>query len=94
MSIFDKIRKGATQAVDKHGDKITRGLDKAAKTADDRTGHKHSDKIRKGVGKAKEGLGRLEGKDDRDRGDEPGGNPPGTAPPGSGPSGPGSTPPH
>jgi MT0933-like antitoxin protein len=96
MSIFDRIRKGATQAADQHGDKISRGLDKAAKSVDERTGHKHSGKIRKGVGKAKEGLSRLESKPDRG-GQSPGDTPPGTTPPGSGPSSPpdtgGSTPP-
>ena len=88
MSIFDKLRKSATKAVDQHGDKITRGLDKAAKTVDERTGHKHSHQIRHGVSKAKEGLRNLE---DRDRGD---GSPPGSTPPESGPKGPpGSNPP-
>ena len=77
MSIFDKLRKGATKAVDQHGDKISRGLDKAAKSVDERTGHKHSHKIRKGVSKAKEGMQRLE---DKDRGE-------------GGPSDSGSTPP-
>jgi MT0933-like antitoxin protein len=67
MSIFDKLRKSATKAVDQHGDKISRGLDKAAKSVDERTGHKHSHKIRKGVSKAKEGMQRLE---DKDRGDD------------------------
>src|SRR5262245_45419736 len=59
MSIFDKLRKSATKAVDQHGDKISRGLDKAAKSVDERTGHKHSHKIRQGVSKAKEGMKRL-----------------------------------
>jgi len=80
MSIFDKLRKSATNAVDQHGDKISRGLDKAAKSVDERTGHKHSHKIRQGVSKAKEGLQRLE---HRDRGH---GGPPGSTPPESGPN--------
>jgi hypothetical protein len=90
MSIFDKLRKSATKAVDQHGDKISRGLDKAAKSVDERTGHKHSHKIRKGVSKAKEGMQRLE---DKDRGD---GGPPGSTPPEPGPNEPpgsGPTPP-
>jgi hypothetical protein len=100
MSIFDKIRKGATKAVDQHGDKITRGLDQAASAVDKRTGHKHSDKIRKGVSKAKEGLERLDQKDDRDLGGPGGGSTPpgrpGQTPPESGPEQPpgtGPTPP-
>lgn len=97
MSIFDKLRKNATKAVDQHGDKISRGLDKAAEAVDKRTGHKHSDKIRKGVTKAKEGMDRLDQKDDRDLGGPPpGSTPPGSTPPDSGPKRPpgtGSTPP-
>lgn len=101
MSIFDKFRKNATKVVDQHGDKISRGLDKAAKTADERTGHKHSDKIRKGVSKAKDGLDRLDEKKDRgpgggSPGSTPPGTPPGSTPPRSGPDSPpgtGSTPP-
>jgi hypothetical protein len=77
MSIFDKLRKGASKAVDQHGDKISRGLDQAAKSVDERTGHKHSHKIRQGVSKAKEGMQKLE---HRDRGDGDGG-PPGSTPP-------------
>ncbi|HWL97402.1 MAG TPA: antitoxin [Nocardioidaceae bacterium] len=90
MSIFDKLRKGATKAVDQHGDKISRGLDKAAKSVDERTGHKHSHKIRKGVSQAKEGMQRL---GDKGQGE---GGPPGSTPPESGPKEPpgtGSTPP-
>ncbi|MGH3368123.1 MAG: antitoxin [Nocardioidaceae bacterium] len=68
MSMFDKLRKNAKKAVDQHGDKISRGMDKAAKSIDDKTGHKHSDKINKGVGKAKEGLEKLDGKNDDDLG--------------------------
>ncbi|MGH3355875.1 MAG: antitoxin [Nocardioidaceae bacterium] len=89
MGIFDKVRDTAKHAVDQHGDKITRGLDSAAKAVDKRTGHKHSDKINKGVRKAKEGLDRQRGKGGPDT------PPPGT-PPESGPQEPpgtGSTPP-
>lgn len=99
MSIFrnlrnlDRLRKTATRAVEQHGDKISRGIDRAAKTVDERTGHKHSDKINKGVSKAKEGLERL---DQQNPGGRGGGTPPPGSPPQSGPKQPpgtGSTPP-
>ena len=92
MGIFDKLRKNATKAVDQHGDKISAGLDKAAKAVDQRTGHKHSDKIAKGVGAAKDGLDKLDNKNDNDLG-RPDAKPPGTEPesgrgrpPGTGPT--------
>ena len=94
MSIFDKLRRSATKVVDQHGDKISTGLDKAAKAVDERTAGKHSDKIAKGVGAAKDGLDRLDQKKDDDLG-RPGATPPGTTPQ-SGPKrapGTGSTPP-
>ena len=50
--------------MDKHGDKIGEGIDKAAKLADQKTQGKYSDKIAKGAGKAKDGLDKLDGKDD------------------------------
>ncbi|MPZ96271.1 MAG: antitoxin [Propionibacteriales bacterium] len=64
MGIFDKIRGSAKKAVDQHGDKITSGLDKAAGAIDKKTGGKYTEKIDKGVGKAKEGLDKLDGKND------------------------------
>lgn len=76
MSFLDKAKKQLTSAVDKHGDKIAKGLDKAAVEADKRTGRKHSDKISKGVKAAKSGLEKLDGKKD----DLPPDNPPTTYP--------------
>ncbi|HET7328699.1 MAG TPA: antitoxin [Nocardioidaceae bacterium] len=66
MSFFDKFRKQASDVVGKHGDKINEGLEKAANKVDERTGGKHTDKIDKGVTKAKEGLGKLDDKNDGD----------------------------
>lgn len=62
MSVFDKVKKQATDVVHKHGDKIQHGLDKAARTADEKTHGKYSEKIQKGVSKAKEGLDKLDDK--------------------------------
>jgi hypothetical protein len=64
MGFLDKLRGRATEAVDKHGDKIAGGLDKAADAANRRTGGKHGDKIDSGVDKAKDALDKLDGKND------------------------------
>lgn len=56
MGFLDDAKDKLNQAVDKHGDKIAQGLDKAAGLADQKTGGKHSDKIATGVAKAKEAL--------------------------------------
>ena len=64
MSFLDKAKNAASDAVDKHGDKIADGIDKAAGLADQKTGGKHSDKIAGGVAKAKEALDKLDGKND------------------------------
>ena len=64
MGFLDKAKKQLTDAVDKHGDKISDGIDKAAAAADKRTGGKHTDKIDKGVAKAKDGLDKLDGRND------------------------------
>jgi hypothetical protein len=75
MSFLDKARGKLTEAVDQHGDKITRGIDKAAAEADRRTGGKHADKIRTGAAKAKDALDKLDQKDDGDLGPSaPGGS--------------------
>ncbi|MFE0802968.1 antitoxin [Streptomyces sp. NPDC058812] len=69
-----------------HGDKIDRGLDKVAKTVDERTKGKYSDRIQTGTGKAKGAMDRLAHKDaDGMDGD---GNTPGTTPGGTPPAGP------
>ena len=68
MGFLDKAKKQLTDAVDKHGDKIADGVDKAARAADQRTKGKHSDKIAKGSAKAKEALEKLDKKDDGDLG--------------------------
>jgi ABC-type transporter Mla subunit MlaD len=64
MSFFDKAKDAAQDAVDKHGDKISEGIDKAATLADDKTGGKHTEKIAGGADKAKDALDKLDGKND------------------------------
>ena len=70
MGMFDDIKKRATAAVDKHGDKIATGLDKAADMADKKTKGKHSGQIDSGVAKAKDALDKLDGRND-DIADDP-----------------------
>ncbi|MFB9313318.1 Rv0909 family putative TA system antitoxin [Nocardioides plantarum] len=68
---MDTIKGKVGVAVDKHGDKIAGGIDKAAAAADKKTGGKHHDKIVKATGKAKDGLDRLDGKNDDIRDQRP-----------------------
>ena len=81
MGFLDKARAKLTGAVDKHGDKIADGIDKAAAAADKRTGGKHTDKITGATGKAKGALDKLDGKGDGDLGRPSGGRPPTGGPP-------------
>ncbi|MBZ6260665.1 antitoxin [Streptomyces olivaceus] len=69
-----------------HGDKIDRGLDKVARTVDERTKGKYSDRIQTGTGRAKDAMERLARKDDGGTGT--GGGTPGGAPGGPPPAGP------
>lgn len=62
MSFFDKARNKLTGAVDRHGDKLATGVDRAAEALDDRTKGKHADRIATGAEKAKEALGKLDGR--------------------------------
>lgn len=64
MGFLDKAKAQVTRAVDQHGDKIAKGVDKAAEAIDGKTGRKHSDKIAKGRTRAKDALDRLDGKND------------------------------
>ena len=68
MGFLDDAKKQLTDAVDKHGDKISEGIDKAAELADQKTGGKHTDKIAGATGKARDALDTLDGKDDGDLG--------------------------
>jgi hypothetical protein len=63
MSIMEKIK----GMLSKHSDKVERGLDQAAKTADKRTGGKYGERIGTAKEKAKEyipkGQGGAEGQE-------------------------------
>jgi hypothetical protein len=90
MGFLDKFRSRATEAVDKHGDKIASGMDKAGQFVDKKTGGKHHDKIEKAKSRAGEALDRLDGKNDDIADERPGTQ---STPPTSPPSPPSSTPP-
>ena len=64
MGFLDKLKNKATEAVDKHGDQIAGGLDKAAGMVDKTTKGKYSDKIKTGNQKAKDALDKLDNKND------------------------------
>lgn len=66
MGYLDKFKAKAQQAVDQHGDKIAKGIDKAASTADQKTKGKYSKHIGTGTAKAKEALDKLDNKRDGD----------------------------
>ncbi|OON75164.1 antitoxin [Streptomyces tsukubensis] len=81
MGFLDNMKAKLGPAKDKvsdlaqqHGDKIGQGLDKAAKTVDQRTGGKYSDKIQSGTDKAKDAVDRMGSKGDGD------GTPPSASP--------------
>jgi hypothetical protein len=59
MSIFDKVKGKAADLARDHGEKVAKGLDKAADAANQRTGGQHADKIRDGAERAKRALDDL-----------------------------------
>ncbi|MCX4979215.1 antitoxin [Streptomyces sp. NBC_00620] len=70
MGLLDNLKAKLAPAKDKvsdlaqqHGDKVSHGLDKAAKVVDEKTKHKYSDRIQTGTGKAKGAMDRLAHKD-------------------------------
>jgi len=75
MGFLDDAKKKLTAAVDKHGDKISGGIDKAASAADKKTGGKYADKIAMGKDKAKTALDNLDKKNGTDRRDDTPGTP-------------------
>ncbi|MER6617306.1 antitoxin [Streptomyces xantholiticus] len=72
MGFLDNLKAKLGPAKDKvshlaqqHEGRIGQGLDKAARTVDDKTKGKYSSKIETGTGKAKDALGRIAHRDDR-----------------------------
>jgi uncharacterized protein YjbJ (UPF0337 family) len=64
MGFLDKLKGKATEMVDKHGDQIADGLDKAAGVVDKKTKGKYRDTIATGNQKAKDALDKLDDKND------------------------------
>ncbi|MCW2786840.1 MAG: hypothetical protein JWP74_3357 [Marmoricola sp.] len=64
MGFLDDAKSKLTKAVDDHGGQIASGLDKAGQLVDKKTKGKYTDKIHTGIGKAKDGLDKLDGKND------------------------------
>ncbi|MFD3524818.1 antitoxin [Streptomyces sp. NPDC058653] len=83
MSFRDSLKARLSPAKDKvsdlaqqHGGRIGEGLDKAAKTVDQRTKGRYSEKIESGTGKAKDALERMAHKGGDDMGSPPSSPPP------------------
>ncbi|MFD9868446.1 antitoxin [Streptomyces niveus] len=88
MSFLDSLKSKLSPAKDKvsdlaqqHGGKIGDGLDKAAKTVDQKTKGKYSDKIESGTGKAKDALERMSHKEGKEGGETGGTTDPPSSPP-------------
>lgn len=64
MGFLDNAKAKLSDAVDKHGDKISDGLTKAGAAADAKTGGKYTAKIDAGIEKARGALDGLDGKND------------------------------
>ena len=64
MGFLDNAKAKLSDAVDKHGDKISDGLTKAGAAADAKTGGKYTDKIHAGIDKARGARDGLDGKQD------------------------------
>ena len=63
-SLVGKAKAGLTGLVDKHGDKVAGGIDKAAGALNRKTKGKHADKIQRGSAAAKNALDNLDRKND------------------------------
>jgi hypothetical protein len=64
MGFLDRLKGKTTEMVDKHGEQIASGLDKAAGVVDKKTKGKYTDKITGGKQKAKDALDKLDDKND------------------------------
>ncbi|MFF1920855.1 antitoxin [Streptomyces sp. NPDC058221] len=83
MGFMDDLKAKLSPAKEKvsdlaqqHGGKIDQGLDKAARTVDEKTKGKYSDKIVSGTQKAKDAVERLSHKDGDGTPPAPGSTPP------------------
>ncbi|WP_055494322.1 antitoxin [Streptomyces sp. TP-A0356] len=63
MGLVDNLKAKASDLAQRHGGKVERGIDKAAKLVDDKTKGKYSDRIHTGTDKAKDAMERLAHRD-------------------------------
>jgi hypothetical protein len=61
VGFLDKLKKQATTAADKHGDKIAGGIDKAGNAVNKATKNKYANKVDKAAAKAKDGVNKAGG---------------------------------
>ncbi|MFF9623163.1 antitoxin [Streptomyces griseosporeus] len=66
----DTAKEKVSGLAQQHGDKITHGLDKAAKVVDEKTKGKYSGQLQTGTGKAKGAMDRLAHKSGPGAGDD------------------------
>lgn len=59
MGFLDKLKKQATTAADKHGDKIVGGIDKAGEAVNKATKNKYAHQVGKAQTRAKDGVNRA-----------------------------------
>jgi len=64
MGFLDKLKGMTGKAVDRHGDKISKGVSKAGDVIDKKTGGKYTDKIKQGEQKVDDSLDALDGTND------------------------------
>jgi MT0933-like antitoxin protein len=64
MGFLDKLKGMTSNAVDQHGDKISKGVSKAGDVIDEKTGGKYTDKIKQGQQQVDDSLDSLDGKND------------------------------
>ena len=64
MGFLDKLKGMTGKAVDRHGDKISKGVSKAGDVIDKKTGGKYTDKIKQGEQKVDDSLDALDSTND------------------------------
>ncbi|MCW7946222.1 collagen triple helix repeat-containing protein [Streptomyces hygroscopicus] len=63
MHLVHNLKAKASDLAQRHGGKVERGIDKAAKLVDEKTKGKYSDKIHTGTDKAKGAMDRIAHRD-------------------------------
>jgi hypothetical protein len=58
VGLFDRAKELTDKTLDRHGDKIAKGVAKAGETINKRTGGKYEDRIKSGERKIEDTLGK------------------------------------